>query len=222
MESAITSDKEYLHNIYYNPESEASFSGLDRLYRKAKSDGKTISRGQIRKWLQMQKIYTTNRRSIQKFKRQKTIVPFSYYMFDVDSAYMNDFTKENDQYPYFILAIDDFSRRVYTRPVKKLTGIQIKKALESILAESTKAPMILRSDRGTEYVNSTVNTFLKKKGIKHIVTQNSTKAAFAERAIYTIKNDCYKRCWQEKRRNGLIYYRKSQRAIMPHIIDLLV
>ena len=187
MDFDTMTDEDYLQHIYYDAESPASFSGIEKLYKSAKSDGKNLSRGQIRKWLQTQKLYTTNRQSIHKFKRQKTIVPFEYYMFDLDSAYLDDYTKSNDEHPYFILLIDDFSKRVYTRPVKKLTGASIKKALESILTETGQLPMILRTDKGTEYVNSVVRAFLKKKGVKHIVTQNSTKAAFAERAIYTIK-----------------------------------
>ena len=179
--------EEYLENLYYNPESPASFSGIDKLYRTAKSDGRHISRGQIVKWLQKQRIYTTNRRAITKFKRQKTIIPFAHYMYDIDSGYLDAFKEQNDGVPFFVLAIDNFTRRVFTRPVKQLTGQHIKKALESILKESGQLPMIIRSDKGTEYVNATVKGFLKRKGIKKIVTQNSTKAAFAERAIYTIK-----------------------------------
>ena len=47
--------------------------------------------------------------------------------------------------------------------------------------------MILRTDKGSEFLNSLVKNYLKQKGIKHIVTQNSTKTAFAERTIFTIK-----------------------------------
>ena len=102
-------DEDYLQHIYYDAESPVSFSGIEKLYKSAKSDGKNLSRGQIRKWLQTQKLYTTNRQSIHKFKRQNTIVPFEYYMFDLDSAYLDDYTKSNDEHPYFILLIDLFA-----------------------------------------------------------------------------------------------------------------
>ena len=183
----METDDELLHRLYYDPESPSSFSGVNKLYRAIKETGRAISQKQIRKWLEGQKLYTTNRHSVAKFPRRKTIVPYSYYLFDSDNAYMKDYTKYNDGNSFFILANDDFSKREFTRPIKNLTGREIKEALDSIFAESDYQPRILRTDKGSEFVNSTVKTFLKSKDIKHVVTQNQTKAAFAERAIYTIK-----------------------------------
>ena len=180
-------NEDYLKKLYYDPESPASYSGVNKIYQTAKEDGRQISRHTIQNWLQKQKIYTENRHAITKFKRRKTIIPFQHYMLDIDSAFMTDYAKENNNNKYFVLAIDDFSKRVFTRPVKQLTGMHIKEALNDILKEAKTKPMMFRSDKGTEYVNSTVQRFLKNKKIKHVVTQNSTKAAFAERAIYTIK-----------------------------------
>ena len=199
----MASDNDILHRLYYEPDSAASFSGIDNLYRVAKEQGHTISRNTIRKWLATQKIYTLNRRSISKFARRRTIIPFQFYMYDVDNAYMKDYTKENDGYGYFILAIDDFSKRVFTRPVKQLNGPKIKEALQSILKESKTLPMLIRTDGGSEFVNSVVKAYLKKQGIKHIVTKNSTKTAFGERAIFTIKRRLLQAMISQKKKRWL-------------------
>lgn len=158
----MSTDDDILRNLYYDPNSAASFSGVEQLYRQVKSDGHSISRGKIRKWLSKQKVYTTNRHSISKFPRRKTIIPHSYFMLDIDNAYMQNYVKENDGYGYFLLAIDDFSRKAYTRPIKQLKGPNIKNALESIFEESVKLPMYARSDKGTEFVNSVVKSYFIK------------------------------------------------------------
>ena len=44
--------EQYLHELYYNPESPASFGGVDAVYRAARNDGKyKISRNKIKEWL---------------------------------------------------------------------------------------------------------------------------------------------------------------------------
>ena len=44
--------EQYLHELYYNPESPASFGGVDAVYCAARNDGKYIlSRNKIKKWL---------------------------------------------------------------------------------------------------------------------------------------------------------------------------
>ena len=199
----MPTNEDLLHDLYYNPNSPAAFSGENQLYRTAKQHDATISHTAIRKWLAKQKIYTTNRHSIAKFPRRKTIIPFQYYQFDIDNAHMQDYTKDNDGYGYFILAIDDFSRKAFTRPIKQLTGSNIKEALASIFEESEQLPMHLRSDKGSEFTNQTVKSYLKKRGVNHFVTQNSTKAAFAERAIYTIKRKLLRAMISQKKKRWL-------------------
>ena len=194
---------ELLHKIYYDPTSPAAFSGIEQLYREAKRQDGTISHKTIRNWLAKQKNYTTNRHSIAKFPRRKTIIPFQFYQFDLDNAFMKNYTKDNDGYGYFILAIDDFSRKVFTRPIKQLTGSNIKDALTSIFEESGQLPTHVRSDKGSEFTNQTVKSFFKKRGVNHFVTQNSTKAAFAERAIYTIKRKLLRAMISQKKKRWL-------------------
>lgn len=61
------------------------------------------------------------------------------------------------------------------------------KAFSEIFKTACKTPHNIRTDKGTEYLNNNVKELLKRKKVKHIVSQNSVKACYAERAIKTIR-----------------------------------
>ncbi|WP_230210114.1 transposase family protein, partial [Solemya velum gill symbiont] len=81
----------------------------------------------------------------------------------------------------------DLSRKLWCRPVKNKTGVEVAKALRSIFEEGRQPKYTLRSDKGREFVNNEVGKLLRERGIHHIVSHNETKANYAERVIKTIK-----------------------------------
>ena len=185
----MATDDEYLQMLYEDPSSAAAFSSLDQLYREVKKRAeRTISRNKIKQWLMKNPIYTQNRQAIRKFKKRRMIVPYIGYQSDVDQSYLDDYGEFNDGYKYFLLMIDNFSRFVWTYPLKKLDGQSIKTALKSIFEDSHITPERIRSDKGREIRNAVVDRFLKTKKVQHIVSQNETQASMAERAIKTIKS----------------------------------
>ena len=184
-----TNDDEYLQRLYEDPESAAAFSSAGQLYREVKKRAeRKISMNKIKKWLMKNPIYTQNRQAIRKFKRRRMIVPYIGYQSDVDQSYMENYAEFNDGYKYFLLMIDNFSKFVWTYPLKKLDGKHIKTALKSIFETSHIKTERIRSDKGREIRNAVVDRFLKTKNVQHIVSQNETQASMAERAIKTIKS----------------------------------
>lgn len=180
-------EKEYLRDIYFNPKKPASFSGIEKIYYYVQNDGKfKISRKDIAKWLKYQEVHTTNILPKRKIKRQRVITPYIDYMWDIDTASFRDYQKENGGYGYFILAIDIMSRFVWCEPIKSPTGKEVKRVLQKIF-KLGRQPEKLRSDKGSEFSNTVVRKFLKKRNIDHFVTQNEVKANYSERAIQTIK-----------------------------------
>ena len=185
----MTEVDRYLSSIYFNPRNPASYSGVDKLYRFVKKDGKhKLTLRKVRDWLSKQDGYTLQRHVNRKFKRARVIVSGIDNQWDIDTAVYNSskMAKENDGYKYFVLAIDIFSKYVWTRPLKTKLGSEMVKQLKSIFNEGRK-PDTLRSDKGSEYVNKDVKKLLKENNVKYIVTQNEVKANFSERAIKTIK-----------------------------------
>ena len=137
-----------LKDLYYNPNSPGSFSGVDKLYRAAKASGAQISRHVIRQWLQRQNIYTRNRFVRRRFPTRRVVVPYIKYMYDADNAYMTDFANDNDGFKYFLLLINAFSRKVYTRALTNLTGKEVVSALRSMFNDPDFIkPEHIRSDK---------------------------------------------------------------------------
>jgi hypothetical protein len=99
---------------------------------------------------------------------------------------MMKYEEANEGYNYFVLFIDIFTRYVWTSPLKTLQGREMKENMESIFGETH--PRKLVTDRGSEFMNKTVQNYLKKEGIIHFTTTNEVKAPHAERAIKTIKS----------------------------------
>lgn len=179
--------QEYLEKIYYDPQHPGSFAGVDKLYRAVRKEGKyVLGKTKIRKWLETQETFGLHRQVNRKFPRRKVISPYIDYQWDVDTAVLKNYSKENDGYGFFVLAIDVFSRFVWTRPLKSTKGVEMRVALESIFREG-RTPEHMRTDKGTEYVNKEVARLLKAKGINHFTTFDVIKANFSERALKHFK-----------------------------------
>ena len=100
---------------------------------------------------------------------------------------MMRYKSENDGYGFFCVFIDIFSRYLYTRPMKTLSGQEMVNTTRSVINESEDKPDILRTDQGSEYKNKDFRKFVREEGIKHIFTFYETKANYAERVIKSIK-----------------------------------
>ena len=184
-------EKRLLKRAYFNPSHPGAFSSPVKLH---KALNKRISLGKIKKYLQSQESHTVLRQARRKFKRLKVVSPFIDYMWDLDTASMTFyvkgqekfFPKKNRGYKYFLVAIDVFSRKLWTFPLKTLNADEMKTTLIQLLND--KQPDFIRTDRGSEFANRKVNALLERLDIGHILTLNETKANYAERVIRTVKD----------------------------------
>ena len=103
--------EKYLHGLYYNPKSPASFAGVEAVYRAAKEDGKfQLSRNKIRTWLRQQDTYTLHRPVRYRFKRNRVIVRGIDKEWEADLVVMDSLSKENKGYKYILTVIDVLSK----------------------------------------------------------------------------------------------------------------
>lgn len=185
METSLTDfQEEYLVQRYYNVRNPESFSGSNKLWKLIKKD-KVVTRPQMEKWLREQDLYTSYFPKRIKPKVPQTIAPKPDYSWQADTAYMTTFEEANDDFAYFVLVIDVFSRYVWTEPLKTLKGTEMKSALEKLF-EQDKCER-LYTDAGTEFVNRTVKSFLNANNVKHYISRSERKASMAERAIKGFK-----------------------------------
>ena len=192
-DQAFEDIEDYLHKIYYTTTSLVSYSNPEALYHYVKKNyPKKISRGIIKKWLSKQEAYTLHRAERRKFKRPRVLAFYKNYQWDTDTANIVKYKKYNDQFAYFAVFIDIFTRYLYTRPMKTLSGKEMVEVMRNILNETTENPDIIRSDQGSEYRNRELKHFLSERNIKHVFTYYETKANYAERVIKTIKSKIVK------------------------------
>ena len=191
---ALTGEEEaYLNSIYWDPAHPGSFSGEDKLYRVIKNEGRfRITHKKLKKWLSSQEIYSVHRQARRHYSRRPVIVSAPGKQADADLMDMVSLAEYNQDVKFILLYIDDFSRYIWTFPLKSKTGAEVVKGFKQIYQDGGKCEK-LRTDKGTEFLNKPLQLFLKKEKVHHFVSQNpSTKASIAERAIKTIKMKLYK------------------------------
>ena len=71
-------------------------------------------------------------------------------------------------------------------------GITITNAFQKILKESNRKPNKIWVDKGSEFYNSSMKSWLEKNDIEMYSTHNEGKSVIAERFIRTLKNKIYK------------------------------
>ena len=92
---------------------------------------------------------------------------------------------------YLVTVVDVLSKHGWVQPVKAKTEVELVKAFEAIL-KSQRKPVQLQTDRGKEFYNQTVQSFLKKNNIHHFSTHGDAKASVVERFNRTLKQRMYR------------------------------
>ena len=102
---------------------------------------------------------------------------------------MSDYSiKNNNGYRYIFVIIDDFSKYLFTIPLKNKNSQTITNEFSNILSSSKRSPIKIHSDRGKEFHNSVFQNFLKLKNIDLYSTFTDKGAVIAERVNKTIRN----------------------------------
>ena len=92
----------------------------------------------------------------------------------------------------FLCVIDIFSKyaRVISLKYKKCTTIT--NAFQKILDESNSKPNKIWIDKGSEFYDRSMKSFLQNNNIEMYSTHNEEKSVVAERFIRILKNKIYK------------------------------
>ena len=96
-----------LRQVYYNPLT--GYGSHEQLYRDVREKGVTVSRREVRDWLEHQSAYGRFRPTPKKFKRQQTYVSSIRELAQIDLVDMSALEDENDGYRWILTAIDCFS-----------------------------------------------------------------------------------------------------------------
>lgn len=91
--------------------------------------------------------------------------------------------------------IDILSKYGFAIPLKTKSGDELKQAF-IIIFKTGRIPSKLQSDHGTEFLNRTVQNYLKTKNVHFFVTNSETKAEVVERFNKMYRYFTYKNTWK--------------------------
>ena len=173
-----------MERVYYDPSNPGSFGGVAPLVRQTRSN-------QAKNWLSSQDAYTLHKPVRRLFSRRKTYAKGIDDLFQADLSDMQNLSRYNDGYRFILTCVDVFSKRAFAIPLKDKRGPSVAVAFEKIFKD--KVPVLLQTDRGTEFLNKQVQGVFSKYNIKHYWSLNDDiKASCVERFNRTIKTRLFR------------------------------
>ena len=110
-------------------------------------------------------------------------------IWSIDLADFSDYkTSNNKGFRYIFVVIDNYSKYLWTTPLKNKYSQTVTNEFSNILTTSKRKPVKIESDRGTEFYNSIFQNFLKSKNIHHYSRFTDKGPSIAERVIRTVRN----------------------------------
>ena len=166
---------------YKDPRAPGSFGGIGSVRRYG---------GKLNE-LSKTDAYTLHKTARVRFPRRKTYSKGTGDLFQIDLVDLTDISSHNDGYRYLLTCIDVFTKRAWAVPVKTKSGRDVTSALEKILDDGTCN--MLQSDKGTEFLNHTFQSMLRRRNVKFYTSENEDiKAAVVERFNRTLKTKMYR------------------------------
>ena len=181
-----------LHRLYYDVKSDTAYSSKEKVYRAAKIQLPSITRRDVNSWFLKQMTYTLHKPARYNFKRNQTVVMSIDEQWQADLCDMTSRAKDNDGFTFLLTIIDCFSKFAWVEPLLNKSGEEILKALKHVLKRSGRVPRRLQTDKGTEFINAQVQSFLKGRKIEFFTTNSEMKAAIVERFNRTLKTKMWK------------------------------
>lgn len=151
-------------SIYKNIDNTASFGSIQSLYREARKRDPTVTVAAVKKWLSGQDTYTLHKQATRNFMRNRIYVTTIDQQWEVDLADLASIKEYNDNYRFILTCIDVLSKYAWVEPLRNKSAASICVAFKNILAKGRK-PYTVRSDKGSEFLNTQFQNLLKNEGI---------------------------------------------------------
>jgi len=175
-----------LEEIYFDPNNPASFGGVNKLYKYAKSIDASITLKKVKDWLSSRHEYSLHKEVRNNFKRNRIYVSYINEQWEIDLLDYANLSRFNDGYKYLITIIDSFSKYLYVIPIKNKSMSEVYSKFEILFKKVT--PSKLRSDRGKEFDNHQFRSLCARYNVKYFTTENQfKKCAIVERINRTLR-----------------------------------
>lgn len=183
-----------LFKLYYDTSCAAALSTPDRLFSFIRKNyDLPIKKSLVEKWLSSQNTFTLHKDRRLRFRRNAYNITNIDDLWQMDLIDMQKLSRKNKGFRFILAMIDCFSKYAWCIPIKRKTPSEVVDALKIIFAKTERRPINLQSDKGREFLNTKVQTFLKENNINYYTAADpATKASICERFIRTIKALIYK------------------------------
>ena len=180
--SVLMMSKRLMKKVYFDPSRVGSYGGVDALRCVTHAPRKIVAR-----WLSEQDAYSLHKPARRRFKRRCVIVGGVNQQWQTDLVDLRTLKDDNDGMTFLLTTIDVFSKRARCIPIPSKSAASLVAALRIAFADDP--PQTLQTDRGMEFLNKSVQTLLRKRGVHHFSTHNAeTKASIVERFNKTLKD----------------------------------
>lgn len=187
---------EVLKELYYDPGSEAAFSGINKLYRAAKESIPTITQSYVDEWLRSQETYRKHRHKKSKFPRLPVIADHVDSIWQLDLLQLLDWAPHNKvkgkPVKFVLVAVDVLSRYGFVEPMSSKTSNDVRDALMRIFHRTGRYPRQIETDQGREFAGPAMKKLYKDLDIVHRWRPPKYKTSICERLIQTIRNRLFK------------------------------
>ena len=184
--SSVLTMTKTLKKVYFDPRRVGSYGGVDALRRVAHAPRKVVAQ-----WLSEQDAYSLHKPARRRFKRRRVIVGGRNQQWQADLVDLKTLKDDNDGMTFLLTMIDVFSKRAKCIPIPSKSAASLVAALR--IAFTDDQPQTLQTDRGMEFLNKSVQTLLRKRGVHHFATHNAeTKASIVERFNRTLKEHMWR------------------------------
>jgi len=176
-----------MKSFYHDPRAPGSFGGVDNLRRYSRK-----RRKQVVDYFTGQDAYTLHKPTQRRFARRRTYSKGIGDLYQIDLVDLSNLSRHNNKYRYLLNCIDVFTKRAWSVPLKTKTGHEVSDPFEREILDDRPCIM-LQSDKGTEFVNSTFQSMLRCRRVEFYTSENEDiKAAVVERFNRTLKERMYR------------------------------
>ena len=101
-------------------------------------------------------------------------------------------SKNKKGFHFLLFIIQIFNKYAWVAPLEDKKGITIINAFQKVLNESNQKPSQIWVDKGSEFYNRSMKSWLQDNDIKKYSTHNEGNSAISERFVRTLKEKIYK------------------------------
>ena len=132
--------------------------------------------------------YTLHKPARRRFRRRRVVVSGPFDQWIGDLADMQKYAAYNDDMKYILFYIDAATRKLYGEATPSKSATSVLQATKVIFQRSKRNPRAIQFDKGGEFINNTLKSFLKRSKIHMFTTEDEiTKGSQVERVILTMK-----------------------------------